>query len=1182
MAQKEATLVIHGKTELLFPLYYVLCVLTLGILPLLVRFFPAIRQNLFYKDSSFKTSTHLLLKETREKKSFLNLILENNNDQIVEVKFIKLDKKLIQKVIKETELTLFSRNNRNRRSGSSEKQSKFFNGRSFFSQNHMVNEHNLSQNNQTNPDNLDTKHYDPVLFETLSDFQFLLENGTLKYVEISYTRFFYWPERGVFSRVKEIAKEIERNREIREIIEDFESSTTSESELTAQYNASTVFIQKNQSEKEVNEQIENILKRQFNPLTNYILFGLNNIKLPVKTIFQIICMNVFSNFSIYIFLTIFIWIEIDYSSYAILLLIINGYSIINDIITEIRSRNNIENISADTDETDNFVHVLRPIIEPSKETIHKTADFSTGTLQSNDEHPSVFLINNTFYQFVNTKNTFLFPNDVVIIKPGPLTADLHLLNCGCLVNEAFLTGECVPVERTNEMTRAGTDIKQVIYNKNEPESSDQKPENLNLKSLSQSNIGNLGDSLTALPLARVHHTGFDTTKGHLIRSLLISPDRSSTFITSATKIILYCFLLGILTAVVSFFYLYYLYKQCYSFSTLFYYIIDLIITIISPALPATISIGISISCHRLLQYSVKCNKQNRIIEISNIDTIIFDKTGTLTEEGLDLQDVFTFFVSKNDKISSLEGTSQTTSIQSHKFEGQPHEFDQNDRSSDEFHTCNEETITVYDSFETLPSPIESDASLKMKTTRNVTIHDKSPDINEYLLNLAMSTCHSIKLIDGQLQGDPLEIKMFEKSENSEFIDNKTTRVNEMTYKKVKEMPFDSNRRRQSVIVSKKSESWMFSKGSPESIFSILSSYEQSKYKNVYEKKNKEFTLNGLRTIAICYKEITLPNDKNGLNVTDQNDIEEKDMKLLALLIFENSLKPDTPLVIHHLSNLQFKMTIATGDNLLTAISIARRTGMTNLPIVIPYYNNNQENQFVLDDEEIPFEWYCIPPDGHSLKHEPDYSFDPIRKKCFYGKEETAYNIAIEGKEFSLLFNNERKNTAFQRNPLSNGSSFNEEPSDSLESLVLEKCVVYGRMSPDDKKLLVSLIPSLFVGDGANDVGALQESKIGLAINANNCTLNSSFISTTDTLLTVCKLIEEGRNSLIISFNTFFFTLYGSLLQFLSLTIMTLKCLFVSEIGTMHFDMAIVLIFALFLSSAQKKSSGNKTDDPMYT
>ncbi|KRH94873.1 hypothetical protein M153_12000021443, partial [Pseudoloma neurophilia] len=38
----------------------------------------------------------------------------------------------------------------------------------------------------------------------------------------------------------------------------------------------------------------------------------------------------------------------------------------------------------------------------------------------------------------------------------------------------------------------------------------------------------------------------------------------------------------------------------------------------------------------------------------------------------------------------------------------------------------------------------------------------------------------------------------------------------------------------------------------------------------------------------------------------------------------------------------------------------------------------------------------------------------------------------------------------------------------------------------------------------------------------------------------------------------------------------------SEIGTMHFDMAIVLIFALFLSSAQKKSSGNKTDDPMYT
>jgi cation-transporting P-type ATPase 13A2 len=51
---------------------------------------------------------------------------------------------------------------------------------------------------------------------------------------------------------------------------------------------------------------------------------------------------------------------------------------------------------------------------------------------------------------------------------------------------------------------------------------------------------------------------------------------------------------------------------------------------------------------------------------------------------------------------------------------------------------------------------------------------------------------------------------------------------------------------------------------------------------------------------------------------------EKDLTFLGLLIMENKLKPETPGAIATLQKCRVRTVMATGDNVLTAISVARQ------------------------------------------------------------------------------------------------------------------------------------------------------------------------------------------------------------------------------------------------------------------
>lgn len=127
--------------------------------------------------------------------------------------------------------------------------------------------------------------------------------------------------------------------------------------------------------------------------------------------------------------------------------------------------------------------------------------------------------------------------------------------------------------------------------------------------------------------------------------------------------------------------------------------LDLITIVVPPALPATLTIGTTFAIERLRKSQIFCISPNRVNIGGKVNVICFDKTGTLTEDGLDVLGVRT--------------------------------IDKHDKRFSEIH---EEIIDV-------------------PTTGG--INGKTP------LLYALASCHALRLINGEIIGDPLDIKMFE-------------------------------------------------------------------------------------------------------------------------------------------------------------------------------------------------------------------------------------------------------------------------------------------------------------------------------------------------------------------------------------------------------------------------------------
>ncbi|XP_034550797.1 cation-transporting ATPase 13A2 isoform X2 [Notolabrus celidotus] len=586
-------------------------------------------------------------------------------------------------------------------------------------------------------------------------------------------------------------------------------------------------------------------------------------------------------------------------------------------------------------------------------------------------------------------------------------------------------------------------------------------------------------------VAVVTSTGFFTAKGNLVSSILYPQPTNFRFYQDSVKFLLILCIVAFFGTVYSFVVLF---KSCATWLELVIRSLDIVTITVPPALPAAITMGTIYAQHRLKGRGIFCISPPRINICGKVSLFCFDKTGTLTEEGLDVWGV---------------------------IEAKPAGFS-----------------------ELVPEP-------------------RLLPPGHMLSGLAC--CHTVTLHQDQYLGDPLELKMIESTGwtleepegngdglNAEFGGHKVLAVmrppaQELQAQEtsvsepvaiVQRFPFSSALQRMSTVTVAPggSSPLAFIKGSPEMVASLC---RAETVPAKFSSKLRNFSSEGLRVLALAYK----PLEENiDLRTIDRGEV-EKDVQFLGFLIMKNLVKPESPVVINILRLANIRNIMVTGDNILTAVNVAKCCGMVGSDEKVIFVNVVPHT-----NQSMPMLRFNLESGGPTV---PQNSVEVITQGLYQGGY--GYHLAISGKSFAALC----------------------EYFPEYLPKVLLRATVFARMTPDQKTQLVKELQKLnyrvgMCGDGANDCGALRAADIGVSLSEAEASVASPFTSKTKNISCVPLLIREGRCSLVTSFSLFRYMALYSLIQFCSVLVLYTVHTTMADLQFLFCDIFVVTLLALVM------------------
>jgi cation-transporting ATPase 13A3/4/5 len=501
----------------------------------------------------------------------------------------------------------------------------------------------------------------------------------------------------------------------------------------------------------------------------------------------------------------------------------------------------------------------------------------------------------------------------------------------------------------------------------------------------------------------------------------------------------------------------------------------------------------------------------------------------------------------------------------------------------------------------------------------------------------MATCHSLTKINERLIGDPIDIEMFQNTgwklvegeslityvrppQESEF-EKKLSFENEKETSRshyelgiFRRFEFSSQLQRMTVIVKNKNESYhkVYCKGSPEKI------KELCKYDTIPENFKSElgkYTIKGFRVLAFAMKKIKM-NYMQSQNIN--RETVENNMIFLGFLIVENKLKEKTIESINILRNAGMNMLMATGDNLLTAVSVAKDCNLID-PVSVVYEfqiinnktftkvdwnligtNNTEFDVSVeIDDSNrssiasLPIEEDIMtvsdlptgsmealnvarsPFNSHTnlFCSDRDNNDREIVKKFEEIQKVRNIVIATTGTSFETILSMRHK---YIENKSLKYLVYNE-----MYKFILKNAFIYARMSPDHKTILVEELQEdnktvCMCGDGSNDCGALKAADVGVSLSIEEASIAAHFTSNKPDISCLSILFIEGKASLVTSIQCFKFMMLYSIIQFSSVTILLMLDSYLSDNQFLMSD--LFLIFPLALLIARTKTGEILTQD----
>uniref|UniRef100_A0A8C3GUU5 Polyamine-transporting ATPase 13A2 n=2 Tax=Corvus moneduloides TaxID=1196302 RepID=A0A8C3GUU5_CORMO len=668
------------------------------------------------------------------------------------------------------------------------------------------------------------------------------------------------------------------------------------------------------------------------------------------------------------------------------------------------------------------------------------------------------------------------PADGALLLP----CDAALLTGECMVNESLLTGESVPVMKTP--LPAGGQAAGAAY----------CPEEHRRHTLfCGTQVIQARAYAGTDVLAVVTRTGFCTAKGDLISSILYPKPVSFKFYKDAVKFVMFLAVLALIGTVYS---ILILVRNQVPVGQIIIRALDLVTVIVPPALPAAMTVGTIYAQNRLKKQGIFCISPPRINLAGKLRLVCFDKTGTLTEEGLDVWGVV---------------------------------------------------------------PLEGQRFLPMVREPRC--------LPAGALLYALAACHAVSPLRGQLVGDPVDLKMLESTgwrlemteeEEGELPasqqfgmkvlavvrpppeeEQPRDRKHQAPVGILRRFPFSSSFQRMSVLVKLPGEAsaHAYVKGAPEMVASLC---RKETVPPDFSRMLRHYTTDGFRVLALACKALgTVATFEEALQLP--RDSVESGLSFLGFLVMKNVLKPESAPVIHLLRSANIRPIMVTGDNMLTAMNVARgcrmvepREGVIFVTASPPGHGKPAALKFVLAEHSQGEEQ----PEGLQQQQRDGSSLPP--RHCHF---------ALNGKSFQVVC---------------------EHFADLLPRILL-RATVLARMLPEQKAQLVSRLQELdycvgMCGDGANDCGALRAADVGISLSEAEASVASPFTSRVATIECVPRVIREGRCSLVTSFGVFKYMALYSLVQFVSVLLLYTINTNLSDFQFLFFDLVITTTVAVLM------------------
>ena len=208
---------------------------------------------------------------------------------------------------------------------------------------------------------------------------------------------------------------------------------------------------------------------------------------------------------------------------------------------------------------------------------------------------------------------------------------------------------------------------------------------------------------------------------------------------------------------------------------------------------------------------------------------------------------------------------------------------------------------------------ENKMQVKSIYVNNKLYSEKDNIENINLYNYCLSSCQNVTKNNDKYLGDETEVAIYK------YLEEKNILIN---IPRIKEYPFDSDRKMMSTINTIEGKEYSFTKGSLDSVLQNCSYYlEDNKLYNITtEYKEKIFKIEeeesekSLRILALAYK-------------TENTSDPEHNMIFIGLIGMMDPPRISVPNAINTCKNSGIKIVMITGDSINTARAIAKSVGI---------------------------------------------------------------------------------------------------------------------------------------------------------------------------------------------------------------------------------------------------------------